>query len=150
MKNKIPPPVILLLSGTIMWFVAHSDFAYPVAIPFALFAGLILAAAGVLTAATAIRQFSRAETTVNPLDPAAASKLVDSGVFARTRNPMYLGLLLILSGWAVWLQSASNILVLVAFVLVITELQIKPEEQALRKIFDQPYVDYCKRVRRWI
>lgn len=150
MKNKIPPPVILLLSGTLMWFVAHSAYAYPVSLPFALFAGLLLATAGVITAVTAIRQFSRAETTVNPLDPGAATVLVDSGVFGRTRNPMYLGLLLVLSGWAVWLQSASNVLVLAGFVLYITELQIKPEEQALRKIFDQAYVDYCSRVRRWI
>lgn len=150
MKNKIPPPVILLLSGTIMWFVAHSPYAYTVAVPFAPIIGLLLAVAGVATAATAIRQFSRAETTVNPLDPGAATALVDSGIFARTRNPMYIGLLLVLSGWAVWLESASNILVLAVFVSYITELQIKPEEQALRKIFGQAYVDYCDRVRRWI
>lgn len=150
MKNKIPPPVILLLSGAIMWMVAQSEFAYPVAIPIALIIGLLLAIAGVVTAATAIRQFSHAETTVNPLDPGAASSLVDSGIFSRTRNPMYLGLLLVLSGWAVWLQSASNIVVLAAFVLYITQLQIKPEEEALNKIFGQAYVDYCARVRRWI
>ena len=150
MKNKIPPPVILLLSGTIMWFLAHSSYAYPVAVPFALIISLLLAVAGIVTAATAIRQFSRAKTTVNPLDPGAASALVDNGIFARTRNPMYLGLLLVLSGWAVWLESASNIFVLVGFVLYITVLQIKPEEQALREIFGQAYVDYCSRVRRWI
>jgi protein-S-isoprenylcysteine O-methyltransferase Ste14 len=149
MKNRIPPPVILLLSGTLMWFVAHSAYAYPVSLRFALFAGLLLATAGVITAVTAIRQFSRAETTVNPLDPGAATVLVDGGVFGRTRNPMYLGLLLVLSGWAVWLQSASNILVLAAFVLYITELQIKPEEQALRNVFGRAYDDYCSRVRRW-
>lgn len=150
MKNKIPPPVILLLSGIVMWFIAHSSYAYPVAVPFALIVGLLLAVAGVVTAATAIRQFSGAETTVNPLDPGAASALVKSGIFARTRNPMYVGLLLVLSGWAVWLQSSANIVVLVAFVVYITELQIKPEEQALREIFGQAYADYCSRVRRWI
>ncbi len=150
MKNKIPPPIILLLSGIAMWFVAHSEFAYPVAIPFALAVALALAAAGIFVAASAIRQFRAAETTVNPLQPEEATSLVDSGIFARTRNPMYVGLFLVLSAWATWLQSMSNLLVLLAFVLYITYLQIKPEEAAMRKVFGQAYTDYCKRVRRWI
>jgi len=133
-----------------MWFIAHSEFAYPTAIPFALAVAIGLAAVGILIAVTATRQFSAAETTINPLQPDAATSLVDSGIFARTRNPMYVGLFLILSGWATWLQSATNVLVLLAFVLYITYLQIKPEEAALRKVFGDAYVDYCKRVRRWI
>jgi len=150
MKHKIPPPVILLLSGIAAWFVARSGFAYPVAIPYALVIAIGLAAAGLLIAGSAIRLFGSAETTVNPLKPSEASALVDTGIFARTRNPMYLGLLFVLAGWAVWLQSATNILILLAFVLYITELQIKPEEAALRQIFGQDYEDYCQRVRRWI
>jgi protein-S-isoprenylcysteine O-methyltransferase Ste14 len=150
MKNKIPPPIILLLSGIAMWFVAHSEFAYSVAIPFALAVAIALAAVGIFIAASAIRQFSAAETTVNPLRPEEATSLVNSGIFARTRNPMYVGISLVLSAWAIWLQSMSNILLLLAFVLYITYLQIKPEEAAMRKIFGQAYTDYCKRVRRWI
>lgn len=150
MKNRIPPPIILLLSAAIMWLVAHSAYAVTIAIPYALVIALLIAAAGALTAATAIRQFGKAETTVNPLQPDAATALVDHGIFGKTRNPMYVGLLLLLSGWAVWLQSAANVLVLAGFVLTITELQIKPEEAALQKIFGETYTDYCKRVRRWI
>ncbi|MGI9202197.1 MAG: methyltransferase family protein [Woeseiaceae bacterium] len=150
MKNKIPPPVILLLSGIAAWFIAHSEYGYPIDIPFALIVAIVLATSGLLIAARAIRQFAKAETTVNPLQPSEASSLVDTGIFARTRNPMYLGLLLVLLGWSVWLQSAGTILVLLAFVLYLTELQIKPEEAALRKVFGQTYIDYCARVRRWI
>ena len=150
MKNKIPPPIILLLSGIAMWFVAHSEFAYSVAIPFALAVAIALAAVGIFIAASAIRQFRTAETTVNPLQPEEATSLVDSGIFARTRNPMYVGLFLVLSAWATWLQSMSNLLLLLAFVAYITYLQIKPEEAAMRKVFGQAYTDYCKRVRRWI
>ncbi len=150
MKNKIPPPVILLLARIAAWFIAHSEYGYPVEIPFALIIAILLAASGLLIAARAIRQFGKAETTVNPLQPKEASSLVDDGIFARTRNPMYLGLLLVLLGWCLWLQSAGNVLVLLAFVLYITELQIKPEEAALRKVFGQAYIDYCARVRRWI
>jgi len=150
MNNKIPPPVILLLSGIAAWFVAHSEYGYPIDVPFALIIAIFLAASGLLIAVRAIRQFGKAETTVNPLQPNDASSLVDSGIFGWTRNPMYLGLLLVLLGWSVWLQSAGNILVLLAFVLYMTELQIKPEEEALRKVFGQTYIDYCARVRRWI
>lgn len=150
MKNKIPPPVILLLAGIAAWFIAHSEYGYPVDIPFALLVAIALAVGGLLVAARAIRQFGKAETTVNPLQPKEASSLVDDGIFGRTRNPMYLGLLLVLLGWSMWLQSAGNVLVLLAFVLYITELQIKPEEEALRKVFGQTYIDYCARVRRWI
>ena len=150
MKNKIPPPIILLLSGIAAWFVARSEFAYPIVIPFALGIAVLLAAGGLFVAVTAIKQFGEAETTVNPLKPEEATALVDTGIFGRSRNPMYLGLLLVLSGWVVFLQSAGNILVLVFFVIYITELQIKPEEAILRKLFGQSYVDYCDRVRRWI
>jgi len=150
MKHKIPPPVILLLSGIAAWFVAQSSYAYPVSIPYALVIAIVLAVIGLAIAVSAIQLFGSAETTVNPLKPSEASALVDTGIFARTRNPMYLGLLFVLTGWVVWLQSATNILVLIAFVLYITELQIKPEEAALQKIFGQEYSDYCKRVRRWI
>jgi protein-S-isoprenylcysteine O-methyltransferase Ste14 len=150
MKNKIPPPIILLLSGAIMWFVAHSPYGYAVAVPFALPVAFILVVAGGFAAVTAIRQFGKAETTVNPLHPDAATALVDSGIFNKSRNPMYLGLLLVLSGWAVWLQSLGNVLVLAGFVLYITKMQIEPEEQALQKIFGKAYAEYCDRVGRWI
>ncbi len=150
MKNKIPPPIILLLVAIAMWFVAHSQYALPIAIPFALPMAIVLAAIGIFVSASAIRQFKTAETTINPLQPDAATALVQTGIFGKTRNPMYVGLFLVLLGWTVWLQSMSNAVVLLAFVLWLTLLQIRPEEAALRKVFGQDYVVYCKRVRRWI
>jgi protein-S-isoprenylcysteine O-methyltransferase Ste14 len=133
-----------------MWFVAHSGYAYNIAIPFALVIAIALAAGGIFVSASAIRKFKTAETTISPLQPDSATSLVHNGIFGKTRNPMYVGLFLILLGWAVWLQSMSNAVILLAFVLWLTELQIKPEEAALRKVFGQGYIDYCKRVRRWI
>ena len=133
-----------------MWFVAHSEYAYTISNPLALIMAIILAAVGIYVSASAIRKFKTAETTISPLQPDSATTLVHNGIFGRTRNPMYLGLFLVLMGWAVWLQSMSNAIVLFAFALWLTEMQIKPEEAALRKVFGQGYVDYCKRVRRWI
>lgn len=150
MKHKIPPPVILLLSGIAAWFVAHSSYAYQLTVPYALVIAVVLAIIGLFIAGSAIRLFGKAQTTVNPLQPTEASALVDSGIFAWTRNPMYLGLLFVLAGWATWLESSTNILILLAFIVYITEFQIKPEEAALRELFGQDYIDYCERVRRWI
>jgi protein-S-isoprenylcysteine O-methyltransferase Ste14 len=149
MRNKIPPPVLLLICGAAMWYIAGTGFAYAIAIPYALVVSIALAAVGVLSVALAMRRFRVAETTINPNRPDTASALVQTGIFARTRNPMYLGLLFILTGWAVWLQSLSNLGMLAVFVVLLTELQIKPEEAALRKLFGANYDGYCQRVGRW-
>ena len=149
MKNKVPPPILLLLSGVVMWFVARSEFAYPFSLPYSLVFAIVLAAIGAMVSVSAIKKFRAADTTVNPLKPDTASSLVHTGIFSVSRNPMYVGLLFFLSGWAVWLGSLSNVVVLLAFVLFITELQIKPEEVALKKLFGQGYIEYCQRVRRW-
>jgi protein-S-isoprenylcysteine O-methyltransferase Ste14 len=150
MKNRIPPPILLLITGAIMWLVAKSEFAYPVSIPYPLVLSISPSILGVAIAAIAGRQFGIAQTSINPLSPEKATSLVDSGIFSVSRNPMYVGLLLISAGWAVWLASLANIAVIALFVFVITNLQIKPEEDALRKLFDQQYDDYCRNVRRWI
>ena len=97
-----------------------------------------------------LMDFSRNETTVNPLEPDQAQKLVVSGLFRFTRNPMYLGMALVLFAWALYLANASAIIGPVLFVASITALQIKPEEEVLGKIFGQDYADYRKRVRRWL
>jgi protein-S-isoprenylcysteine O-methyltransferase Ste14 len=150
MKNRIPPPVLLLITGTIMWFVAHSTFAHTMSVPYASVIAVVLAGIGVTIDVLALLEFRSVQTTVNPLKPENATSLVRNGIFNRSRNPMYLGLLFILTGWAVWLGSPGNIAVLILFVPLITALQIKPEEAALTTLFGQEYVDYCQQVRRWV
>lgn len=152
MKNRIPPPVLLLITGTAMWFVSRSAFAYAIDMPqtTAIAIAILLAACGIAIDVSALLQFRAAETTVNPLRPENASSLVRSGIFGKTRNPMYLGLLFILSGWALWLGSLANIAILFLFVPLITFLQIMPEEDALIALFPEDYADYCKQVPRWL
>ena len=97
-----------------------------------------------------LREFVRAHTTVNPMAPTRARRLVTSGVFSRTRNPMYLGMLLVLAGWGVWLGNAVAWLGLPLFVAVLNVLQIRPEERAMRQRFGAEFERYAARVRRWI
>ncbi|MBS0396154.1 MAG: isoprenylcysteine carboxylmethyltransferase family protein [Proteobacteria bacterium] len=104
----------------------------------------------ILLVASALRRFRAAGTTVNPLDPDAASHLVTGGVYRWTRNPMYLGLLLLLAAWALWMRSAAPWVVLPLFVGFLTVAQIRPEEAALQRRFGEAYDAYRARVRRWL
>lgn len=95
-------------------------------------------------------QFFRAKTTVNPLRPENSSSLVVQGMYRLTRNPMYLGMLLVLTGVAFLLGSLSPFLVLPVFIAAINYLQIFPEERALTELFGASYLEYRQSVRRWL
>lgn len=148
--NRIPPVLLLLINGILMWLVARTGFAYPFDFAYSQLLAGILATLGVGVALSAVYEFRRVQTTVNPLRPERATTLVSTGVFTLSRNPMYLGLALVLAGWGVWLGSGGSLLVVLLFILAMTVLQIKPEEAALTKCFGNDYLDYCQRVRRWI
>ena len=110
----------------------------------------ILAVAGIAISALGIASFKRAGTTVNPMKPELASLLVSSGVYRLTRNPMYVGLLLVLLAWAMFLAAPLALSGPLAFVLYIGRFQIAPEEVALSKLFGAEYVEYKAKVRRWL
>src|SRR5688572_33143385 len=109
-----------------------------------------LAALGGASAIAGVVAFRRQHTTVNPLTPSASSAIVTGGIYRMSRNPMYLGFLLVLAGWVVWLSSAGAALFLPAFVAYLTRYQIKPEERALLAKFGSLYTEYMSRVRRWV
>jgi protein-S-isoprenylcysteine O-methyltransferase Ste14 len=94
-------------------------------------------------------QFWRAHTTINPHRPESATKLVTSGVYAWTRNPMYLGLSVLLLGWAINLGTLTPLVLAPLFIPLIRHVQIRPEEHALRERFGEDYARYCQRVNRW-
>ena len=150
MNPLIPPPIVAAIVGVLMWAVnrwlelgrVESSFLTPVAI--------VLLAAGLLLMLVAVASFIAAKTTVNPLRPSRASSLVTTGIFRLSRNPIYLGDLLVLAALAVWLGNVVNLLLLLPFVWTINRFQIIPEERALADRFGASYVAYCARVRRWL
>ncbi len=149
LRLRIPPPIWLLLFGGLMWALHRLMPLVTLLRPPVNRAGWLLVGAGAVVIATAMLQFRRAHTTVNPLTPAKASALVSSGIFGYSRNPMYLGLAVALCGWAALLGSLSPWVGLPLFVLVITQVQIEPEEAALTTLFGATYANYCARVGRW-
>jgi len=150
MRPRIPPPLIALLAGLAMAGL-HRYWPLAQCLRGGLrSAGILLMLLGAAPMLLAVWRFRAAATTMNPMDPAKATALVQSGVFRYTRNPMYLGLALLLSGWAWWLGSATPWLVLPPFIAAITWLQILPEEGALQALFGDAYADYRRRVPRWL
>ncbi|ROZ78876.1 isoprenylcysteine carboxylmethyltransferase family protein [Ramlibacter sp. WS9] len=150
LELKIPPPVVALLLATLMWlttFVAPS-----LALPFGFRLGvaLVLVCIGQGISISGMVAFRRAKTTVNPIKASAASSLVTLGVYRFTRNPMYLGLLLTLLAWAVYLSSPPAVLWILAYVLYISRFQILPEERVLLSLFGAEYATYQGQVRRWL
>ena len=140
----------MLATGALMWLVAWSAQFAAFPLPGRIWLAAGCALAGLLLAAPAILSFRRARTTVHPMQPAKTTSLVVAGVYRFTRNPMYLGLLLVLAGWGLYLSNALAFALLPAFVAYINRFQIAPEERALAAKFGPDYDAYKARVRRWL
>jgi protein-S-isoprenylcysteine O-methyltransferase Ste14 len=112
------------------------------------YVGWILVAAAVAIGGWAIFLFRRSKTGIIPFSP--SSSVVTEGPYRITRNPMYLGMTLALFGWAVILGSLAPFFVPPLFVLLITYLFVLPEEGHMEKTFGASYLDFKKRVRRWL
>ena len=150
LELKVPPPAAALLVAVAMWLVASRTDALSFALPERRALSMVLAALGVAVSAAGTWSFLRARTTVNPTRPEAASSLVATGIFRFTRNPMYLGLLLVLAGWAAHLANAASLAGPLLFALYITRFQILPEERVLAAKFGPDFEAYTLRTRRWI
>lgn len=112
--------------------------------------GVAVALTAVWWMALALWTLIRQRTTFNPLVPAQASHLVTHGVFARSRNPIYLADLMVLLGWWCWLGDWTAGWGLLAFWAWMSVMQIPAEEAALRAHFGDAFAEYCARVRRWV
>ena len=150
LELKIPPAAVVLFTAFLMWLVSWFLPAGEIVVPARMIFAITLATAGAATGALGVITLRRANTTVNPIKPESTSSLVRSGIYTLTRNPMYLGLLLILSGWAIFLANALVFLLLPMFIFYMNRFQIQPEERALTARFGQEFVAYTARVRRWI
>ncbi len=147
---KIPPLLLMFIFALLIWLssplLPQSQLTFPVRLAvlvLCLGGGLLVTFLGALA-------FNRAQTTVNPVKPETSSSLVDSGIYRITRNPMYVGMTLALAGWALFLNSPISLIFTLLFSVYLTFFQIKPEERMLRKLFQQEYINYCAKVKRWL
>lgn len=150
MRPVIPPPVILIFFIGIVFGI---DVFSPLDLLLgrsAFVAALAAIGAGLLIAVTGVLAFRRHQTTINPHTIDKTSALVTGGIYRFTRNPMYLGMLLVLIGAVFLSRDILALLVVPGFIVTLNRLQILPEERALRSKFGGAFDAYCARTRRWI
>jgi protein-S-isoprenylcysteine O-methyltransferase Ste14 len=149
LELKIPPVVLVLLAGAAIWVLSAAAPSFALQVPYRQAIAIILAVSGVTVAVVGVVSFRRASTTVNPIRPQDTSSLVTTGIYRFSRNPMYLGFLLVLVAWAVFLANVLTLLPVVAFVAYMNRFQIAPEERALAVMFGPEFNAYKQGVRRW-
>jgi len=148
MNNKIPPPIVTFICG-IAIYLSKSFFNQ-----FFIYSNnrisLFLLILGLVVFISAVKSFRRHKTTVNPLEPKQASSLVTSGIFKFSRNPMYLGMLIILLSISFKFNLIGGMFTSLFFYIFITKFQILPEEAAMNDLFGDEFINYSKKTRRWI
>ncbi len=150
LDNRLPPPVLLVVVGALMGAIAQLTSALDTTPLVHYGTTFVLAMLGFAVNAAGFRTIRRAGSTIDPTRPSATSALVVEGPFRATRNPMYVGFVLMLLAWAAFLRSPWALTGPVFFVVYLTRFQIEPEERALRAKFGNSFEDYAARVRRWL
>lgn len=147
MKRILPPSLLTVSIGLMLVL----DFIFPVqrifSFPFNL-SGITLICFGIWISISGSNHFQQEKTTVMTFN--TPKVLVTDGLYKYSRNPMYLGFAFVIIGICVLLGSLSPILVAVIFLVVLDGYYIRYEETVLQKSFGTEYMEYKKRVRRWI
>ncbi len=150
LETRIPAPVVALAAGAAMKLYTRGAGVRIDPSMLRMHVGVGLSQLSAVIAIAALAELWWARTTINPLDPSRASRLVTGGMFRWSRNPMYLSLLLLLVAYAIRLDSWLVWLGPALFVAYVTRFQILPEERVLSAKFGNAYHDYLKRTRRWL
>ena len=150
LELRIPPPAVFLFCAAFIWLLSiatpWASFEFPARNSIAL----AVAAAGSLFAGAGVFSILFAGTTLSPEKPGGTTKLVVTGVYGISRNPMYLSLLLFLISLAIYLGNLAAAIPVPFFVIYINRFQIKPEERALASRFGSEFEAYSRHVRRWL
>ena len=147
---KIPPPLLVLVIGGVMWGVARFVPAVGVDMSWRVGLAASLGCVALGIAVPAFSAFGKANTTIDPIHLDRASSLVTGGIFSQTRNPMYVALTMVLLAWCIYLAVPWAVVGPVVFVVYITRFQILPEERVMREKFGAAYIAYQASVRRWL
>ncbi len=147
MALKVPPPLILLACIILMSLTLLMPVGQISSMPWL---GVLAIAIGSIIGFMGVQAFKKAQTTISPVAPEKSSSLVVVGIYRVSRNPMYVGMALLLIGWAFLLGTIWVWLGVVGFVGYIHYFQILPEEKILATKFGDEYQTYCCQTRRWL
>ncbi|WP_201590964.1 methyltransferase family protein [Psychrobacter pulmonis] len=147
---KVPPVAQVIITAAAMYGVSKMVPALTFSLNGSTALAVGLGVIGMSLGVMGVTQFRKAQTTPNPQALEKVSSLVTSGIYRYSRNPMYLGLVLILLGWAFYLSHFLSFVLLPVFILYMTRFQIQPEEEMMARKFGKTYQAYLNKVRRWI
>ena len=150
LRLRIPPPIAAVFFGLLIWGLSRLLSAHSLDPEIRQIIAMVLIGMAAAIDIWALFSFRQVKTTIDPRYPHKSSSIVKSGIYRYTRNPMYLGLALILSALSVYLGAKFGFFIVAAFVLYMNEFQIKPEEDVLEKNFGEEYLAYKSKVRRWL
>ena len=147
-KLKIPPPILVIILITSIYF--SSDKLNLISIPYRTLFSIVILSIGILVIINPVVKFIKSKTTVNPVEFKNVEKLVTSGIYKYSRNPMYLGMIMIIISTTVYYLNFYSLLTPFIFYFWINRFQIKREEVFLEEKFGQEYLSYKTKTRRWI
>ena len=143
------PPVWLLAAVIATWFIGHAQpFGLSLDFPITQLLGGLLVGAGIILMALAAMEMHKQRTTI--IRHKEADSLVTSGIFKRTRNPIYLGDAAILAGLALRWDAVLALVLVPIFIWIIEKRFIIPEENMLRRKFRADFAHYEQKTRRWV
>lgn len=150
MHLRIPPAVVFFVSIGFVYIIHYLLPSLSLKFQFQTEVSVIFLVAGFLIGIAALLSFRENQTTVDPTSPEKASSLVTSGIYAYSRNPMYLAMALGVFASIIYFGNSLGIFALLFYIWYLTVFQIIPEEQSMLKLFGTEYRRYCEKVRRWL
>lgn len=150
LKLKIPPVIVALLCGALMWLIDVWLVMNRLTFQVSGWLYALLLILGFWIIFLGVRTFKRQKTTTHPQHPEQAKVLVQSGIYRYSRNPMYLGLLVVLLSAVLYFGNWATLAVVPLYVWYMNRFQIIPEEEVMQQKFGNVYQEYKSSVRRWI
>ena len=145
---KIPPPILVLI--LVISSCLSSKKIDVIHIPNQTLTSILILLIGILILIIPVSKFIKSKTTIDPIKFKKVNKLVTSGIYKYSRNPMYLGLLLIIISSSILYLNIYSVTTPMIFYYWINRFQIKREEIFLTEKFGKEYLLYMTRTRRWI
>jgi protein-S-isoprenylcysteine O-methyltransferase Ste14 len=149
MKWLDMPPVWLFGCALLAWLQArYADAGLSLAHPVTMFLGGVLVGGGIVVVVLAAIEFRKHDTSIVPHQEPAA--LIQTGIYKRSRNPIYLADVLILAGLCLRWDAVLSLVLVPILAYVLERRFIIPEENRLRRIFRADFARYAQKTRRWV
>lgn len=147
---RIPPALQVVILGMAMLLLSRGFPHFQIFIPGSILLAASLVVIGVGAIFLGVVEFRKAQTTIDPRKPECSVRLVISGIYQYSRNPMYVGFALLLLAVAFYLSHVFAFCLVPLYIAYMNRFQIQPEEKFMRQKFTSDYQIYLEQVRRWI